>query len=87
MSVSGSEQPTYGQQRLRGSHPHKNKPQACTLNSVQITMADLPLCCPRPDQRVWDAHPRVYLAINDQKPQATCPYCSTKYELVTAISE
>lgn len=77
-----NEQNDYGHQRLRGSHPHKNKPQACRENIVEITKADLPLCCPRPKQRVWDAHPRVYLSVDAQHAEVSCPYCSTKYKLI-----
>ena len=66
--------------RLLGSQPHKNKPQAATVQQVKITASQLPLCCPLPEQRVWDAHPRVYLELNPQQ-QAICPYCATCYIL------
>ncbi|MGB5835115.1 MAG: zinc-finger domain-containing protein [Thiohalocapsa sp.] len=43
---------------------------------------DLPLCCPLPEDQVWNMHPRVYLAIEDDpEGRATCPYCGAKYQL------
>jgi len=54
--------------------------KACTEQHVVITEADLPLSCPPRDKRVWDAHPRVYLALSE-KGTAECPYCGTTYLL------
>lgn len=54
--------------------------QGCTRQHHYITSADLPLCCPSSDSRLWDAHPRVYLPI-DQTGSVTCPYCETEYVL------
>lgn len=48
--------------------------------TIQINFLDLPLCCPLPDQQVWNAHPRVYLPIH-KTGKATCPYCSAQYVL------
>ena len=31
-----------------------------------VTRSDLPLCCPLPEDEVWNMHPRVYLAIEDE---------------------
>ncbi len=45
-----------------------------------ITPADLPLCCPLPDECVVDAHPRVYLAL-DAQGRARCQYCSREFVL------
>ncbi len=53
--------------------------QGCTERTHQVISADLPLCCPRHDERVWDAHPRVYLAIDEATGEAICPYCDTRY--------
>lgn len=39
---------------------------------------DSPLSCPLPNMTLWNMHPKVYLAINDEN-QTTCPYCSTNY--------
>jgi uncharacterized Zn-finger protein len=54
--------------------------KACTLLSYDITAADLPLSCPTQNQLVWDAHPRVYLPI-EEAGEVVCPYCGTKYIL------
>ena len=48
---------------------------------IEVTRADLPLSCPRPEDEVWNMHPRVYLPI-EKTGEATCPYCGAKYALV-----
>ena len=45
-----------------------------------ITKKDLPLSCPLPSASQWNAHPRVFLTL-DEEGKATCPYCSTVYIL------
>jgi len=47
---------------------------------IQVSRADLPLSCPRPDAEVYDMHPRVYLPI-EKTGEATCPYCGARYVL------
>ena len=59
---------------IRDSHA------ACTKQHYEISEKDLPLSCPPRDERVWDAHPRVYLPIEEQG-ESVCPYCGTKYIL------
>jgi len=54
--------------------------QACTQLQYEITSADLPLSCPPQRDRVWDAHPRVYLPI-EESGKVTCPYCGASYVL------
>ncbi len=54
--------------------------QACTKRVYEITSKDLPLSCPPRHDRVWDAHPRVYLPIEDTK-ESLCPYCGALYIL------
>ncbi len=49
---------------------------------VEVTVDDLPLHCPMQGKRLWDSHPKVYLAIEDSG-QALCPYCATAYVLKT----
>jgi len=45
--------------------------------------ADLPLCCPRPADKLWNMHPRVYLPIeNSPDGTAVCPYCGAHYRLI-----
>ncbi len=54
--------------------------QACTQLQYEVTLADLPLSCPMRNTRVWDAHPRVYLPL-EEPGETVCPYCGTKYIL------
>lgn len=56
------------------------KKQGCTDRIRKVTHADLPLSCPAGDERVWDVHPRVYLAI-ETLGEVMCPYCGTHYIL------
>lgn len=50
---------------------------------ISIHRADLPLSCPRPEDVLWNMHPRVYLPIEDEPSgQVTCPYCGATYRLV-----
>lgn len=55
--------------------------EACAKRRHDITQADLPLSCPPSNQRVWDAHPRVYLPILAAG-CCVCPYCGTEYVLI-----
>lgn len=57
-----------------------NKERACVLRRYNITRADLPLSCPMPNMRLWDAHPRVYLPI-EKTGREVCPYCDAMYFL------
>ena len=59
--------------------------QACTKRRSEITLRDLPLSCPPRVDRIWDAHPRVYLPIEEQG-ISVCPYCETEYVLVDSVS-
>ena len=47
---------------------------------IEVTEKDLPLHCPTPQMSLWDAHPRVFLPI-EEKGEALCPYCGTLYVL------
>jgi uncharacterized Zn-finger protein len=47
---------------------------------IEVESDDLPLHCPMPGKSAWDAHPRVFLPIED-KGEALCPYCGTRYTL------
>ncbi len=57
-----------------------NGNQACTRRRIEITASDLPLSCPPRKDRVWDAHPRVYLPMK-QPAMSFVPYCDTEYVL------
>lgn len=52
----------------------------CNENAMEVTYHDLPLHCPTPAMSAWNAHPRVFLAI-EQTGKAKCPYCGTEYVL------
>jgi len=57
------------------------KKSANTERVYPVQRADLPLSCPTPEMRLWDSHPRVYLAIEDEGGTSICPYCGVKYVL------
>ncbi|MBX9963053.1 MAG: zinc-finger domain-containing protein [Burkholderiales bacterium] len=50
------------------------------LRDIEVTAKDLPLHCPMPSMLLWNAHPRVFLPI-EQTGEALCPYCGTRYRL------
>ncbi len=54
--------------------------EACTKRRYEITHTDLPLSCPPRDDRVWDAHPRIYMPI-EETGKSVCPYCGAEYIL------
>lgn len=51
-----------------------------TARRIEVGVADLPLHCPTPQSVLWNAHPRVFLPI-EQHGEALCPYCGTLYVL------
>lgn len=51
------------------------------IGLYKIGKEDLPLSCPLPSMISWNAHPKIYLPIEDTK-EAICPYCSAHYVLV-----
>lgn len=53
---------------------------SCAQRRIKVTHKDLPLCCPMPNETLWNAHPRVYLPIEAER-RYVCPYCSTEYIL------
>lgn len=53
---------------------------ACTQSHYLVEHKDLPLSCPLREMRVWDAHPRVYLPI-EECGEVVCPYCGAHYTL------
>ena len=53
---------------------------ANTQKQVTVGKSDLPLSCPTSSQKLWNAHPRVYLPI-EETGEANCPYCGTHYTL------
>ena len=49
-------------------------------HQVEVTAAELPLHCPLTSQKLWNSHPRVFLAI-EITGEALCTYCGTRYAL------
>lgn len=49
-------------------------------NVVELNVGDLPLSCPRPNQPLWSAHPRVFLDVT-RTGEVRCPYCGTHFVL------
>ncbi len=58
----------------------KENSVCCARRQYEVTVADLPLSCPLPNMRLWDAHPRVYLPI-EETGHEVCPYCDAEYFL------
>lgn len=58
----------------------KNTKPACSEQMYTVTAKDLPLSCPTDEMILWNAHPKVYLPI-EQSGDETCPYCGTRYVL------
>jgi uncharacterized Zn-finger protein len=58
-------------------------PPAAVVVAIPVNRAELPLCCPRPGDILWNMHPRVYLPIADEPDrEAVCPYCGARYRLI-----
>lgn len=53
---------------------------ADSVRRIEVTADDLPLHCPTPEMALWNAHPRVFLPIEDTG-EALCPYCGTIFTL------
>jgi len=56
------------------------KKPACTQKVYVVKQEDLPLSCPTKSMELWNAHPKVYLPI-EETGKETCPYCGSKFEL------
>ena len=53
---------------------------ACSTQKQVVQMNDLPLSCPMAGMELWNAHPKVYLPI-EETGEEQCPYCGTRYIL------
>jgi len=56
-----------------------NNAVPCQNKQYYVT-ENKPVVCPPPDERIWDAHPRVYLNL-DESGHVNCPYCGTAFIL------
>ncbi len=50
--------------------------------TIEVKPQDLPIACPNKNMPSWSSHPKVYLDLS-KSGKACCPYCSTKYTLIT----
>jgi uncharacterized Zn-finger protein len=57
-----------------------SEPRDNIARRIEVTAADLPLHCPMPSMGLWNAHPRVFLPVENTG-EALCPYCGTRYTL------
>ncbi|MCU0835017.1 MAG: zinc-finger domain-containing protein [Chromatiaceae bacterium] len=53
---------------------------AVAQGAIVVSRQDLPLSCPRPQDVLWNMHPRVFLPI-EKTGEAICPYCGARYRL------
>jgi uncharacterized Zn-finger protein len=56
--------------------------QANAQKRYDVHRSDLPLSCPLPSMALWNSHPRVYMAIENEGGQSDCPYCGAHFVLV-----
>ncbi len=56
------------------------KEQACSQKNSVIVKKMLPLSCPMDGMALWNAHPKVYLSI-EETGIAVCPYCGSRFVL------
>jgi uncharacterized Zn-finger protein len=61
---------------------HTASSPANAQQCYEVRRSDLPLSCPMASMALWNSHPRVYLAIEEEGGQSQCPYCSATYVLV-----
>ena len=55
--------------------------RASAVRRYEVSRDALPLSCPMPEMALWNAHPRVYLPL-EENGHARCPYCGAEYVLV-----
>ena len=56
--------------------------KAAARREYIVNREQLPLSCPMDDMALWNAHPRVFLPIEEESSgRVTCPYCSAHYVL------
>jgi uncharacterized Zn-finger protein len=56
--------------------------QANAQTRYEVHRSELPLSCPTTTMALWNSHPRVYLPIEAEGGQSTCPYCGSTFVLV-----
>ncbi len=58
----------------------EKKTPACTEKNYIVHRHELPLSCPTDSMELWNAHPKVYLPI-EQSGMEVCPYCGSRFVL------
>jgi uncharacterized Zn-finger protein len=53
---------------------------ACGEQEYEVHWEDLPLSCPTPEMKVWNAHPRQYVPVHRSGREA-CEYCGAVFVL------
>lgn len=56
------------------------KQPACAQKTYFVHRQDLPLSCPTDAMEIWNAHPKVYLPIEETGTEV-CPYCGSQFIL------
>lgn len=56
------------------------KDPACAEKNYIVRHNELPLSCPTKDMELWNAHPKVYLPIEESGTEI-CPYCGARFIL------
>ena len=46
-----------------------------------VNKDELPAYCPPKDTDLWNSHPKIYLALDDDNVEAKCPYCGNVFVL------
>lgn len=59
----------------------QNKIPASTVKKYYVKKAELPISCPTNEMILWNAHPRVFLPLNEEEHEMACPYCGTIFIL------
>jgi len=57
------------------------KQPACAEKIYMVHRNELPLSCPTDKMTLWNAHPKVYLPIEQTGTEA-CPYCGSRFILL-----
>lgn len=52
----------------------------CHQKEYLVNFTDSLIVCPPLNERIWDAHPRIYLTLKEEG-YVDCPYCGTKFVL------
>ena len=60
--------------------PQEHDTPAAAQQNYLVGPGDLPLSCPTDKMILWNAHPKVYLPL-EETGEVVCPYCGARYIL------